>query len=114
MNNISQTHKVDTADHSVIYIYNNIERYQQTMSLLGGINFFVWIIGIMTIIAGIVGISNIMMVVVKERTKEIGIRKAIGAKPWTITGMIVQESIFVTGSSRVFWFDVGYRIVRVS
>lgn len=112
-NNISQTHKVDTADHSVIYIYNNIERYQQTMSLLGGINFFVWIIGIMTIIAGIVGISNIMMVVVKERTKEIGIRKAIGAKPWTITGMIVQESIFVTAVAGYFGLMSGIGLLEL-
>jgi putative ABC transport system permease protein len=93
---VEKKHTIDSTDQSALYIINSLERYQQNMSLISGIEFFVWIIGIMTIIAGIVGISNIMMIVVKERTKEIGIRKAIGAKPWSITGMIVQESIFIT------------------
>lgn len=83
-------------DQQALYIWNAQSEYVETMKIFDGITLFVTIIGILTLIAGIVGVSNIMLVSVKERTREIGIRKAIGATPMAILQTIILESIFIT------------------
>lgn len=83
-------------DTQALWINNSQADYIETMKIFGGINLFVTIIGILTLIAGIVGVSNIMLVSVKERTREIGIRKAIGAPPASILKSIILESIIIT------------------
>jgi putative ABC transport system permease protein len=79
-----------------LWIWNSQREYVETMKIFAGITLFVSIIGIFTLIAGIVGVSNIMLVSVKERTREIGIRKAIGAPPGTILRSIIVEAILIT------------------
>ncbi|MCG8334278.1 MAG: ABC transporter permease [Proteobacteria bacterium] len=96
---MSIRHRFAPEDERALYIRNNLERFQKFMNLFSNIRAFVWIIGIGSIIAGIVGVSNIMLIAVKERTKEIGIRKALGATPWSIVEMIVTESILLTSIS---------------
>ncbi|MFH6602375.1 ABC transporter permease [Maribacter algicola] len=96
---LKQAHTVAPDDESAINTFNTLENVQRFMNLMMGIKSFFWFVGVCTIIAGIVGVSNIMLIIVKERTREIGIRKALGAKPWSIVGMILHEAVFVTAVS---------------
>ncbi len=93
---LQQTHNVSPDDPSAINVHNMLDEAKRFYTLTDNIAFFFWFVGICTIIAGVVGVSNIMLIIVKERTREIGIRKALGAKPWSIVSMILKESIFVT------------------
>lgn len=93
---LKQKHIISPTDESAININNSLENAKRFYDLIAMIRAFFWGVGICTIIAGVVGVSNIMLIIVKERTKEIGIRKAIGAQPMSIIGMILHESIFVT------------------
>ena len=89
-------HQFDPEDTRALGMYSTQEDYLQTMGIFNGISFFVWIIGIGTLIAGVVGVSNIMLITVRERTREFGIRKALGAKPASILQLILMESILIT------------------
>ncbi|MFK7812249.1 MAG: ABC transporter permease [Maribacter sp.] len=93
---LKKEHDVAPEDDRAIRIWNPIQEAKRFYSLGTAIEIFFWGVGFFTIIAGVVSVSNIMLIVVKERTREIGIRKALGAKPWSIIGMIMHEAIFVT------------------
>ena len=89
-------HNIAPSDRGGIYVRNVADDFRQTQNIGSVLQYVVLFIGIGTLLAGIIGISNIMVFVVKERTKELGIRKAIGATPKSIVGMILQESVFIT------------------
>ena len=89
-------HQFDPEDRRAVFIFNLAEEYAQFQGLFFAIRSFVWFVGIGSIIAGVIGVSNIMLIIVKDRTREIGIRKALGATPYSIISMILQEAIFIT------------------
>ena len=88
--------KIHPDDEGVLQTYNSEAEYLQDKNLVEGILIFSWVVAIGTIIAGVIGVGNIMLVVVKERTREIGLRKALGATPANISWMILQESLLIT------------------
>ncbi|NNK86517.1 MAG: ABC transporter permease [Desulfobacterales bacterium] len=92
-------HNFSIEDEKAVNIWNNVKFYQKFINLFKGIRVFIWIIGIGTIVAGIVGVGNIMLIAVKERTKEIGIRKALGATPFSIVTLILTEAVMITSIS---------------
>ena len=93
---INANHQAHPEDESSVWLWN---RYTQNLQMQQGISIIrtaLWIVGLFTLLSGIVGVSNIMLITVKERTHEFGIRKAIGAKPWSILRLIIVESVIIT------------------
>lgn len=93
---LAEKHSFSPLDVSAVWINNAIEDYMQFLMVFNGINMFIWIIGLGTLMAGIVGVSNIMLVTVRERTNEFGIRKSLGASPSSIVRLIIAESVAIT------------------
>ena len=94
---LAERHNFDPDDRRALRMWNNLERFEDIATVILMIQLFVWVVGGLTIVAGIVGVSNIMLIAVKERTREIGIRKALGAPPRSILSMITQEALVLTG-----------------
>jgi putative ABC transport system permease protein len=94
---MSTKHHFSKDDPRAMHIRNNYEQYKRIANTIDLMKSFFWLIGILTIFAGIIGVSNIMLITVQERTKEIGIRKSIGATPLSVVSIIVQESLIITG-----------------
>ena len=93
---IARAHTIDPADEQGVMVFNTELLFSMMDNLFKGVNFLIWLVGLGTLLAGAIGVSNIMMVTVRERTTEIGIRRAIGATPRMILGQIISESIVLT------------------
>ncbi len=107
-------HTFSPDDPKALRIFNTVERFQKFVNLFSGIRIFIWVIGIGTIIAGIVGISNIMLISVKERTREIGIRKALGATPGSIVSLILFEALLIMVVSGYMGLVAGVAVIELA
>lgn len=94
--NLNGNHDAAPDDEEAVWIWNRFTQAMQMNTGMGMLRTALWIVGIFTLLSGIVGVSNIMLITVKERTHEFGIRKAIGATPWSILRLIIIESIIIT------------------
>ena len=108
---LKERHSIAPDDPRGIGGFNLEEEFLSVQNIFKGINFFLWFVGIGTLLAGIVGVSNIMLIIVKERTKEIGIRKALGATPRSIISMILTESVFITSVSGYLGLIAGTLVI---
>ncbi|MDX2189039.1 MAG: ABC transporter permease [Bacteroidota bacterium] len=109
---LAQKHSFDANDDKAVWSWSMETESNMFNGLFGAINLFVWVVGIGTIIAGIVGVSNIMLISVKERTKEIGLRKALGATTSSIVFLVVQEAIILTTISGYSGLLIGVGIIE--
>lgn len=109
---LKQRHHIHPEDERAIGSFNLEEEFQRMQGLFSGINALIWIVGIGTLFAGVVGVSNIMLIIVKERTKEIGIMRSIGASPWNIMSQIIIESVVLTTLAGYVGLVIGVGIVE--
>ena len=106
-------HKVSPEDNRGIGHWNLEEEYEKIQGLFTGIKLLMWIVGVGTLAAGAIGVSNIMLIIVRERTKELGIRRAIGATPWKVQGQIVLEAVILTLGSGLLGLSAGVGLLEL-
>lgn len=109
---LRQRHSIHPDDQRAVGSFNLENEFSKMNSLFAGINGLIWIVGIGTLLAGVIGVSNIMLIIVKERTKEIGIQRAIGATPWSIISQVIMESVILTTLAGYVGLVLGVGIVE--
>lgn len=113
VNLIKERHRIHPDDDFAVGQNNNEEDFAEYSNVFTGISFLTWFVGILTLIAGVIGISNIMLVIIKERTKEIGIRRAIGATPVSIVSQILLEAVVLTSLAGYIGVVLGIWLVEL-
>jgi len=111
---IADKHDFDPRDQRAVFISNQVVEFQRYVNLMKGIRLFVWVVGCGTLLAGVVGVSNIMMIAVRERTREIGIRKTLGATPASIMSLVLQETVLVTGIAGYAGLVAGVAVLEIA
>jgi putative ABC transport system permease protein len=111
---LARRHDFDSGDRRALRITNNVERFERIQQVFRWIRVFVWVVGAGTLFAGMVAISNVMLISVRERTVEIGIRKAIGATPWSVVWMVLREALFITSVAGYTGLVLGALVVELA
>jgi putative ABC transport system permease protein len=110
---LRERHKVAPDDRRGIGFFNLEKEFNQVRGLFNGIHILMWIVGIGTLSAGAIGVSNIMLIVVRERTQEIGLRRAIGATPWKVMTQIVVEAVILTAGAGLLGLSAGVGVMEL-
>ncbi|GHS85470.1 ABC transporter ATP-binding protein [Bacteroidia bacterium] len=110
---IKQLHKISPTDKKALDVFDLEKQFKIFDNLFVGINILIWIVGLGTLLAGIIGVSNIMMVTVNERTQEIGVRRALGAKPYQIIVQILSETALLTSIAGILGIAFGVLVLQV-
>ena len=108
---LAEKKRFDPEDTQALRFRNRVKQFERIMELFFIIQFFTWFVGVGSIVAGVIGVGNIMLITVRDRTKEIGIRKAIGATPYSIVSMILAEAILITATAGYLGLLAGWSII---
>lgn len=111
---VKEAHYIHPNDKQAVMLFNAEAMFSMVDNLFAGIRILIWMVGLGTLLAGAIGVSNIMMVTVKERTTEIGIRRAIGARPRDILQQILSESMVLTGIAGMFGISFGVLVLQIA
>ncbi len=114
MDKLKSRHSIHPKDDNAFGKFTFQERFESMNNTFAGIKLISWVVGILTLIAGVIGISNIMLVIVKERTKELGVRRAIGATPYAVISQIILESVILTTLAGFLGLLLGVGLVEAS
>lgn len=110
---LRERHSISPMDERAVGSFNVENEFKKMVTLFTGINALIWIVGIGTLMAGVIGVSNIMLIVVKERTKEIGVQRALGATPLAVQTQIVLESVFLTSIAGYVGLVLGVALLEL-
>lgn len=110
---LAERHRVHPEDVTAIGSWNAGEEFAKYQNLFNGIRAFVWAVGLATLLTGVVGVTNILLVIVRERTREIGLRRAVGARPGQVVALVLQEAVVLTGTAGMAGIVTGVALLEL-